>query len=65
MKSIQMVVEIDLGLVQDDFEVTQKNCQETIETCELVNTSYTTLQITSKDIDSGLITNLINAGEAE
>lgn len=55
MKRITMIVELDLGLVQDDYEVTQKKCEECIEVGDLVSTSYDTLEITARDIDTNLV----------
>lgn len=59
MKRVTIIVEIDLGLVLDDHEVTQKKCEECIEVGDLVSTSYDTLEITARDIDTNRVVDYI------
>jgi len=63
MKQVKMVVEIDLGLEPDDYPVTKYRCEQTVSQCGLINAPFTTLQITTTDLDSGLINNVITVGD--
>lgn len=59
MKHIKAVVEIDLGIVMDDFEVTPEGCQDQIRVGGLITAPYTIWEVVTVDVDTNLITDYL------
>tara|TARA_R110000772_G_scaffold267971_3_gene393594 strand:+ start:30349 stop:30543 length:195 start_codon:yes stop_codon:yes gene_type:complete len=63
MKRLRIVVELDLGVVEDDFDVGINAVETLIRIQELVTVPYTTFELRAVDLDTNLITDLVVPSE--
>ena len=62
MKNVKLIVELDLGVVDDGFDLQVDTVETLIGIQEQVTVPYKTLELVATDIDTQLITNHIIIG---